>query len=160
MNDLGPKRHRREPMDLQLTSLIDVFSLLVIFLVLTSVFGASDLSFPSEIKLPKSKSEESVESGPTVVITSQEVKLSSPLLSVPLEEFELQKASTSPSIAEMKSKISEELAKSNATTNSPRQLSVIADHKTSYQTVFNVIALLRTAGYESLLLIADTEVQK
>ena len=156
------RKHRREGMELQLTAMIDIFTMIVIFLIKGTVMGASDMAVPSDMKLPKSYSHENVESAPQVVISVNEVKILSlgsgreNLPAVPLKDFK-----TSGSVASIE-KLKEPLkAYIGQLTSAQRSggvlLNVIADKKTPYADIFDVVKVFRQAGFESLLFIATGE---
>ena len=73
MMELVKKRKHREPLELQLTAMIDIFSMMVIFLIFGTVIGAAEMVFPSEVKPPLSRSKESTESAPQVTIVGAKV---------------------------------------------------------------------------------------
>ena len=68
------KMKRREPMSLQLTAMIDIFSMIVIFLIMGTAFGTSDVILPKDFLLPHSNSKEDAETAPQLVISLDRVE--------------------------------------------------------------------------------------
>jgi biopolymer transport protein ExbD len=149
---LIPRKPRREMLTLQLTAMIDVFSILTIFLIKGTVFGVSDVSMPDTMKLPESVSKESVESAPQVLITKDSVQVS--ILAEPLPLTAFSKAND-PAIVALKEQLKAYVkslppeAKSSGVL-----LNVISDRETPYRNVFDTVKVFREAGFETLLLVA------
>ena len=159
MNDFVPKKKKREPFELQLTAMIDIFSMLVIFLIFGTVIGAAEMIFPPTVKVPRSASKESTESAPQVVIGESGVIVTTDgIVEIPLNDF----FSTTPestkkiedlgtSLVAYVSKLPESKRKAGAVLN------IIGDKELSYQQIFDVLKVFRAAGFESLLFIAQGE---
>lgn len=154
--DFFSKKPRREPIELQLTAMIDVFSMIVIFLIFGTVFGAADIVIPTGIEIPKSISKESLESAPRVVITKKEVFLNvtADLPPIPLEKFhsgsgreEVRKA--------LKPAVSDYLAKKKESKESVAPLNLLADLSTPYEDIFDVVVVFRQLGLNTILFVAN-----
>ncbi len=164
------KKHRREPMELQLTAMIDIFTMIVIFLVMGTVIGVADVSVPLNTKLPKSSSVEALDAAPQVVFNVQtdstgskktfiEVKaLSSDLSTMPqleIGDFRVKAEVGNPKVDELKRLLSKAIEKL-----SPEQrkggvlLNIVADQATPYRDLFDVIKVFRESGFQSLLFVA------
>ncbi len=144
---------RRQPLELQLTAMIDIFSMIVIFLIKGTVFGTTDVSIPEGLRLAQSMSKEALEIAPQLIITAQEVKssVSSTILST--DSFK-ESALSDPKMEIFKSdlrgylsKLSQDLKKSGILLN------VIADRNLPYQKLFDVIKVFREVGFEVLLFV-------
>jgi biopolymer transport protein ExbD len=156
-NDIGfgGQRHRRNPLELQLTAMIDIFSMIVIFLIFGTVFGASEISIPSNILIPKSHSKEGVESAPRIVIQKKtvDVGMASPLVAI--ESF---RSPESSEMMSLKSKIKTRLlSDKKKSKDQQKMLNIIADRETPYQDVFDVVRVFREAGFNTLLFVAVGE---
>jgi len=153
---LTPKRKERRVLDLQLTAMIDIFSLIVIFLIKGTVFGVSDLSVDPTLKLPESRSKESLDTAPTAQIVGDRVVFSgsqSPALAqgVPIAEI----TGGGPGKAGLQSEIQNYLGKIPAeVSGSGTLLSLIADRGTRYSQVFQVVQFFRESGFDSVLFVA------
>ena len=159
MRGFLPNRKKKEPIELQLTAMIDIFSMIVVFLIMGSVFGVADLAIPEKLKLPKSISKEGVEAGPTLTVTEAEIRLSlQPDEPISLADL---RASGSPRLEAARSRIKEyvdslppERREVGAT------LSVIADEGLPYERLFEAVKAMREAGFRSMLFIAMGESKK
>src|ERR1017187_2688441 len=68
------QRKRRSVITLNVTALIDVCSLIIIFLILGTAFGASSLDIPKDVLIPKSISKENLDLAISVQIENQVVR--------------------------------------------------------------------------------------
>ena len=149
-----PKKHRREPIELQLTAMIDIFAMLIIFLIKGTVFGNVDVHFPETLALPKSVSKESVEPGPEVIIEGDQVQVTFLNQNIRLAAFQ-DPTGSSPEIIKLHQQL-----RNSLTTPSPKgkhkskTLNFVADRETPYNQLFDVMKVFRESGYESVLLIA------
>ncbi len=151
-NPLG-KRSRRAGLELQLTAMVDIFSIMVIFLIKGTVFGASDLFIPEGVKLPESISKESAESAPQVAITDIDVSISVFPEKIELAAFRSLEAT--PKVAKLKVKLKEYVSKlPKDAKKSGVLLNVMADRRAPYQDVYDVVRVFRESGFETLLFIA------
>jgi biopolymer transport protein ExbD len=156
--DLLARNHRRKPLELQLTAMIDIFSMIVIFLILGTVFGASEIILPKNMSLPKSVSKEGVESAPRVVIERDRVTTSVSDVTLGLELFHGDSAATHPSVLAMRKSIKEYLKTHPKNDKNPTQLlNIIADGEAAYRDIFEVVKLFREEGFETLLFVATGE---
>jgi biopolymer transport protein ExbD len=154
---LMPARKKRTPLGLQLTAMIDIFSLIVIFLIKGTVFGEADISVPATMKLPKSISKETVETAARVTITHDSVYISALAKDYPMELFR-STSSESPALGELKSQLVSYVAKlPKEVRGSGVLLNVIADTHAPYRDIFDTISVLRQCGFETLLFIAMEE---
>ena len=158
------RKPRRDGMELQLTAMIDIFTILVIFLIKGTVMGVSDMAVPSDMRLPTSLSREMVESAPQVIIDKDTVRVSSlgkagiEVPPVPLVDFKTSFNSKVASVEALKTTL-EAYIKGLA----PEQklagsiLSVIADRGAPYSDIFDVIKVFRVSGFDALLFIGHPE---
>lgn len=152
------KAPRRETLEIQLTAMIDIFSIIIIFLILGTVFGVADLPVPPSMRLPKSVSKETVEAGPRITIHENKVLISILEKEFKLSWFKSRPGFESDEIANLKNSIKEYLdtiPKKNK--GSDQFLNIIADHNLNYEDLFDVVKVMREAGFESVLFIAKAE---
>jgi biopolymer transport protein ExbD len=154
-----PKRPRRRIFDLQLTSMIDIFSIVVIFLIKGAVFGVSDVTIPNGLHLPLSVSKESLDTAPQVTISSGQVSFSVSKEVIPVSAFK----SNDPNefISSLRKSIGLFIRKVPAKERAGGvMLNVVADQSTPYEQVYDVVKLFREEGFESVLFIASAEEKK
>jgi biopolymer transport protein ExbD len=162
-----PRKARREGLELQLTAMIDIFTMIVIFLIKGTVMGVADLDIPKNTALPKSYSAESIETSTQVIITTTSVAVTNLSKEVPrispieLTQFKQGRDVETESVKNLKTTLKGELAKR---TIEDRKggilLSVVADQKTPYADIFDVVRVFRESGFETLLFIAMNEMKK
>jgi biopolymer transport protein ExbD len=161
-SSLIPKKKHRHVLDLQLTAMIDIFSLIVIFLIKGTVFGVSDLPLDAGIKLPESRSKEALETAPNVQLVGDLVRFSAAEGAVskdgvPLAEL----AAGGPGRERLESEIKDYLAKLPAEARgSGVLLGVIADRDAPYSKIFSVVRFFRQSGFDSLLFVAAAEAEQ
>jgi len=153
--DFLPKKPKKGPVELQLTAMIDVFSMIVIFLVLGGVFGATDIVIPGDMKIPKSQSKEGIEAGPRVAILKNEVQFSMAKSPIPLKEFF--GAGAVEALERLKPEFEEYRKRQNASKSTVLPLNLLADQTTPYQDVYHVVAAFRKMGFNSILFVAQGE---
>ncbi|OFZ56636.1 MAG: hypothetical protein A2428_05285 [Bdellovibrionales bacterium RIFOXYC1_FULL_54_43] len=160
MNDdpLTTRRSHRRPMELQLTAMIDIFSMIVIFLILGSVFGASEMVVPEGMEIPRSISKEGAESAPRVTITREFVQISFLSGVYPIQTFQTDPVTVTSEITRLENEIRGYVQRLPAEAKtSGVLLNVIADRETPYENIFNVVKIFRKSGFETLLFVAAGE---
>lgn len=156
---LLPKRKHRHVLDLQLTAMIDIFSLIVIFLIKGTVFGVSDLPVDPKLKLPSSQSKESLDTAPSVQLVGDQIRFSVSGNQPPVALAELLSGGPgrmrlATEIQSYRSKLSKEAVGSGVL------LSFLADREASYSDVFKVVKFFRESGFDSVLFVASAEGSK
>ena len=156
MIGIFPRKHRRPLFELQLTAMIDIFSMIVIFLVKGTVSGLSDVQVPERLMLPTSISKESVESAPVMTISRDDVTVSiTPGLKYQLNWF-AERSPENPNIISLKDELKAFIVRMPTVARSSGVLlNVIADREAPYQTVFNSVRVFREAGFETMLFVAS-----
>lgn len=146
------KKRRRGLIALNVVALIDICSLIIIFMLLGSVFGESSVNIPSGMGIPKSVSKETVENAPSFTIIENEVRTSFGVPPINLDAFRKQTDEL---------KTYKGLLKQFVDSIPPdgRQagvlINVIADKTTPYSDIFDVIKVFRESGFQSMLFIAQ-----
>lgn len=147
------RRHNREIITLNLTALIDICSILIIFLIMGTVFGESSIFVPGLMKLPRSSNTTQVQSAPQVTIHEGKVTLSIDDSKASLEEF--RPNSESENLAVQRQAIREYLAAlPNDIKKSGYLLNIVADSSTPYRDVYDVLRFYRDSGFQSILFVA------
>ena len=156
MSDLSFKTRRREPLSLQLTAMIDIFSMIVIFLILGSVTSSEEMHFSSEIEVPKSYSKESLESAPQVIVQNDEVLFDVLKLRLPTSKFG--SVDDDAELEAFRAQLKDYVSKLPTTSKtSGILLSVIADRKIPYKKIFDVIKVFRESGFQTLLFVTASK---
>lgn len=155
MNDsIFPPRKKKEPLELQLTAMIDVFSMIVIFLIFGTVFGAADIVIPVGLEIPKSVSKEGIDSAPRIVIQENTVTLSLTNEVFPLADFK------APALRrQVQEKLKPVLKdfKDRRITNAGagmNPINLVADQGTSYEHIYDVVSTFRELGFDSIYFVA------
>lgn len=153
--DLFEGVHRKDPSQPQLTAMIDVFSIIIIFLVAGTVFGTSSVWLPKNINLPRSFSKESIVTAPQLTLTREGVRTTFSTKIYRTDDF----ARANPEVLAQVKNEAEEFIKNLRPESKALGvlLNVVADKDTSYRSLFDVISVYREAGFQSLLFISQGE---
>jgi biopolymer transport protein ExbD len=150
-----PKKNKKGPIELQLTAMIDVFSMIVIFLILGGVFGATDIVIPGDMKIPKSQSKEGIEAGPRVAIMKDQVLFSMAKSPIPIRDFRVSELEQT--LARLMPEFEEYRQRQKESKATVFPLNLLADQNTPYQDVYDVVAAFRKMGFNSILFVAQGE---
>jgi biopolymer transport protein ExbD len=160
MSRQSQKRARRA-FEIQLTTLVDIFTILVIFLILGTVSGVSDIVFPGDMKLPMGFGKETIESAPKLVISKNEVFVASldkgqdTLTAIPISDFMKGREISVPTIESLKLYLKNYIARLSPEMKvQGTLLNVIADRETPYEQIFEIVRVFREIGFETLLFVA------
>jgi biopolymer transport protein ExbD len=154
MSDFFPPRKKQEPLELQLTAMIDVFSMIVIFLIFGTVFGAADIVIPKDLAIPKSHSKEGVDSAPRLLIHNGQVTLNLNDEKFPLSAFKTEESRKAvgeklkPVLAEFKAR-----RKGNEGSGS-NPINLLADQNAPYEEIYDVVSAFRQYGFDSVYFVA------
>lgn len=149
-----PPRKRKEPMELNLTAMIDVFSMIVIFLIFGTVFGATDIVVPTGLEIPKSISKEGLDSAPRLLIHEGKVSFSLSDEVLPLQVFRT---------AESRKQVEEKLKPVMDQYQSRRKgiagagsspINLVADQGAPYEEIYDVVSAFRELGFDSIYFVA------
>jgi biopolymer transport protein ExbD len=150
-------RHRHDPVQPQLTAMIDVCALLIIFLIAGSVFGASSLVLPSNITLPRSYIQEAIFAAPQVsILPTGMVKVSFSSDQYPVAAFR-GGTMADPRLEPLRTEISAFLSSIETGIRAGTIINVIADKRTPYYIVYDVVQVFRKNGFQSVLFISEME---
>lgn len=156
------KTKRRPFLDLQLTAMIDMFSIIIIFLILGTAMSTTDIHLPPQMFLPFSGSRENAESAPRIEILKQSLKV--PFLKdleVPLSEFKLENTerllNLENQLKQFQNTRANEKSRAGILANKKLLLNVMADSATPYEHIFDVAKFFRQRGFETLLFVAVGE---
>ncbi len=147
------KPARKYLISLNLTALIDVTALIIIFLIMGSIFGESSIVIPNPLQIPKSENKELVEAAPQIILLQKEVQVSFVNQKIPLANFE--DSEKLKSLKQMVQAYIRDMPERSK--KSGALLNVIADKKKPYKELFDVIRFFREAGFQSILFVAQGE---
>lgn len=148
---------KRRPLTLQLAPMIDIFFLIIIFLLKSTIVADVSIVFPSQMHPPISKSKESLETFPEVVLNESEVQMGflnetkkiSELDSLTEDQMALLKAKVEAYIKSKDEKVRSQFVNVNFITSRENQ----------YKNIFAVVKFLRQIGFQSVQFIAEGESQ-
>lgn len=154
-----PKKHRREPIEPQLAAMIDVFSILIIFLIAGTTMDSSVIELPGDLLLAKTTSKSSTLNAPQVTLRNGIVyanfineKISIKLLN--------QNNPDNNEIKNITLKLKEYLkkidlkSKDNLTnTELLQSINLVADKETLYSEIYNTIKFFRGIGFLNSILV-------
>lgn len=153
------KIHRREPTEPQLATMIDVFSILIIFLIAGVTMESSVLSIPADLFLPETTSEATSVNAPQVTIENDVVSLNFIKESLSIQELE-QDLVNSKKIKRIEQKIKSYLQKVDEDKKKKlkdsqwlKSINLVADRDTSYKKLFVVLKFLRNLGFLNTILV-------
>lgn len=148
------RRPRREIITLNLTALIDICAILIIFLIMGTVFGDSSVYQPANLKMPVSTNTAQMQSAPQVTIHKGQVSISIDGFDASLEEF--RPGIQSENLAIQRQAIREYLDQlPNDIKKSGFLLNIVADAATPYRDIFDVLRFYRDSGFQSILFVAS-----
>ena len=79
------EKARRKPiLTLNLTALIDICAMLIIFLVMGTIFGEASVEIPPNLMVPKSTNKDTIDNAPEIVIYGQGVTVAFTKEKIPL----------------------------------------------------------------------------
>ncbi len=146
---------RKPVINLNVIPLIDICALTIIFLVMEAYFGESSVVVPKDMEIPKSVSKETLNNAPMLIIDDSTVTASFLGASAPLAAFEDQRGGKAPGLKELRRQAKAYVAQlPPEAKTSGVLLNVIADKKTPYKNIFDVVAVFREAGFHSMLFVA------
>jgi biopolymer transport protein ExbD len=138
---------------LNLTSMIDICAILVIFLVMGTEIGQADLVTPEGLKYPRSFNKEVIETAPQVVVFRDEVDIRFTGRKIPLQTFRnVEDEVTKRAIDEINKYVAEIPPKLKG---SGVLLNLVADRDVPYKTIYEVSKFFRQNGFQSILFVAE-----
>ncbi len=162
MDDFFLKKKKKKLIGLQLAPLIDIFVLIIIFLIKGTVMSGASITLPEQLKPAKSKSPEGIEPAGQIYLTQTEIvfamideRMSTSdflnQLQLNSEDKNLKINSVSNRLKEYLFKIPDEDKKSGILLN------FLADAAVDYKTTFEVSKYFRNIGFQNILYVAEGE---
>lgn len=149
-------KKKRFPVALQLAPLIDIFVLIIIFLVKGTVLGGISVTLPDNTIPAKSISAESMEAAPEVFVLQDKIVFKNLKKEFPLKEFVQEQ------FAPTREAVLKELIDFYKNLNSGPEaigntLNLVADARVDYAHIYFIVQFLKQANIENILFIAEGE---
>ncbi len=164
MNDIFSgitRRKFRHPIQPQLTAMVDVFSMITVFLVAGTVFDSSSIVLPSYMQLPLSSAQEGISSAPQIILERNGVHANFLSSYYPYQVFNpaLEAAlypdpDLSRLLSEIKAFVTHQTGKAKP---EGLLLNVVADRSLKYNMIYDVIQVFRKNGFESIHFVSIQE---
>ncbi len=155
MLDFEGEKKKSKVLILQLAPMIDVFVLIIVFLIKGAVLEETAITKPEGLNLAQSISRETSEAAPQVIITPEKVEFKMINETRPISEFKEDDFNPRDPMFQAFKKFIEE----KKDVESSNHINVISDRSMSYKTVYNVVKILRISGFQSMLFVAEGEAQ-
>lgn len=148
---------RRYPLTLQLAPMIDIFVLIIVFLLKSTIVADVSIVFPREMHPPMSKSKEGLETFPEVVVTETDIVVS--MIGETLKLSDIEKISEE-KILDLKDRVDSYVkSKDEKVRSSATHVNLITYRGNNYKNVFSSVKFLRKIGFQSVAFIAEGEGQ-
>lgn len=146
------KPKKRKLAALQLAPLIDIFVLIIVFLVKGTVLGGSNITMPPDLKPAQSKSAENMEIAPEVYLTKEKIYFKFIEDELSLAQFESANFEDPQLLTKIQSFL-ENLPEKQK--NLSTLVNMVADKDSDYLYVFELTKFLRVAGFQNVLYVAE-----
>jgi biopolymer transport protein ExbD len=144
------KPHRHDIVEPQLAAMVDVFSILIIFLIAGTVMGTTAIILPQGLVPPKSASKESMLTAPQLTIHNSWVQLSFASKPYPLSAF---KSGNDPEVTRFSNDVRGYVETYKLKPDSDA-INLVADRGLTYDQLFAVIKAARAAGVKAVLFVS------
>lgn len=136
---------------LSLTSMVDMFAILVIFLLSSQDSATPMLDFGHGVQLPRAKTAAPPPQGVTLEIAKTGVYFQSQKLA----DLASLQSNEPKSLAPLKSWLDTQMKAEAALPTSAKRLNLVADERLPYGTVKRVVAMAKRSGYAELSLAVE-----
>ncbi len=144
---------KRNVLALQLAPMIDIFFLIIIFLLKSTIVADVSVIFPSQMHPPLSQSRENLDTFPEVVLNETEVTLGFLNVTKKLEEID---TLTDEDIGVLKAKVDSYIkSKDEKIRKQSININFITSRENNYKNIFTVVKFLRRIGFQSIQFIAE-----
>ena len=163
MDDFFVKKKKKNLVGLQLAPLIDIFVLIIIFLIKGTVMSGASITPPADLNPAKSKSPEGLEPAGQIYLTRGQIIFPMIDEQIPTDVFlsEFAKVNASQS-SDLLQNISNKLKKAIADIPENEKksgilLNFLADASVDYKTTFELSKFCRQIGFQNILFVAQGE---
>lgn len=165
------KAHRKEPIEPQLATMIDVFSILIIFLIAGVTMDSSILNIPGELLLPETTSDSTPINAPQVTLKNGILDITFLGISVPLQDIKSENSNSNKynkCISDLKSYLQSINTKEQSNLKLKvklkdkdmlQSINLVADKSTKYEDLFLVMKFFRKLGFLNTILVGTENYQ-
>lgn len=153
------RRRRRGNFTLRLTSMIDMFTILLVFLLNNYSAEGEMMTVAKDIELPTSTAEEPPKSSPIVMVTSQWLIFNGESL-VPVSELLRGKSLLIPALSSELTRtrsVAEQLAALNPNMGFRGEITIQGDREIPFEVLKKVMFTCGQVGYNNMLLAVSQE---
>lgn len=146
------RRRKKAGFELPLTPLIDIFSILVIFLITGTYFAPASISLPKDLDLPGSQNSEMLEVATQIHVSRSKVMIPEINYTIPLSVF---RRGGGARIAEFQTRLSDLISKlPGSMKQNGVTINLLADKDIRYSTIFNIVQAAKVQSVDNVLFIA------
>lgn len=142
---------RRRPPALNLVSLMDIFTILVFFL-LVNQSSSEELPSPDLIKLPDSVSEQKPEQTIIIMVTSDQVMINGEIIVTASEAMSIDDGVIPAVRDRLRQESQRVISQSGAASERSRQVTIMGDKQIQFKLLKKIMASCTAAGYERISL--------
>lgn len=142
---------RRRPPALNLVSLMDIFTILVFFL-LVNQSSSEELPSPDLIKLPDSVSEQKPEQTIIIMVTSDQVMINGEIIVTASEAMSINDGVIPAVRDRLRQESQRVISQSGAASLRSRQVTIMGDKQIQFKLLKKIMASCTAAGYERISL--------
>ncbi len=156
MDELTSQPKRRRPSEPPLIAMIGVLSMLIMFLIAGTIFGAATIELPTPYNLAEGHQQNELILAPQLIFVNSGFRLSfGDKNEYPLDVFTARDAKATAALARLRQEVTKFKSKVESQMDQP--LNVVAERTTSYRTIFDVLKGLRDLGFTSMLFVSRYE---
>lgn len=138
---------------LNLTSMIDICAILIIFLVMGTVIGQEEFVTPPGLKFPRSFNKEILENAPHIIVFNDEIDIKFLNRKIKIDTVREKTNELTLKVASELQKYVEDMPVKIK--SSGVLLNLAADSRVPYSTIYDVSKFFRENGFQSILFVAE-----
>lgn len=150
------KKHRREHTEPQLAAMIDVFSILIIFLIAGTTMDSSILNIPADLFLAETSSKSSSINAPQATLKDGILVINFINEEVAITEIENESIKIKNIGVKLKdylTKVEKDNKKKNTQLQLLQSINLLADKSTPYKDIFTTMKYFRGYGFQNTILV-------
>lgn len=157
------KKHRREPSEPQLAAMIDVFSILIIFLIAGTAMDSSIINIPADLFLAETTSKATSVNAPQATLKNGILVINFINTEVSLIDIENDSEKIKEVGVKLKNYLTNvEINNKNKITDiqSLQSINLLADKDTPYKQIFTTMKYFRGYGFQNTILVGVENSEK